>query len=65
MLFTRVEKAFCGLEYARTQSMSKKRQIKFAKEIVNSPKKYIRRTSFETQIPATTVWAVLYGNDYK
>ena len=105
MPFTSVEKAFCVLEYARTQSIKTvkrifaqrfgksalekvpdKKQIwrwpkkfkeegclrrvqgsgrksmseetidKIRQKVVNSPKKSLRRTSFETQIPAITVW---------
>ena len=57
MPFTSVEKAFCVLGYMLEHSQcQKKRWTKFAKKIVNSPKKSITRTSFETQIPATTVW---------
>ena len=38
--------------------MSEKTVDKIRQKVVNSPKKSIR-TSFETQIPATTVWRVI------
>ena len=108
MPFTSVEKAFCVLEYARTQSIKTVRRIfaqrferntfgkvpdkeqiwrwpkkfkeegclcrvkgsgrksmseetvgKIRQKLVNSPKKSIRGSSFQTQIPATTVWRVI------
>ena len=41
------------------KSMSEEKVDKICKKIVNSPRKSIRRTSFKTQIPTTTVWRVV------
>ena len=41
------------------KSMSEETVDKLRQKILNSPKKSIKRTSFETQIPATTIWRVI------
>ena len=41
------------------KSMPEEKVDKICKKILNSPRKSIRRTSFETQIPTITVWRVV------
>ena len=49
----------CRVKRSGRKSMSEVTVDKIRQKIANSPKKSIRRTSFETKIPATTVWRVI------
>ena len=49
----------CRVKGSGRKSMSEETVDKIRQKVVNSPKKLIRRTSFETQIPATTFWRVI------